>query len=337
MEGQLRPFLAPGQLQLAGHGFLIHPDAHGGDLKGPLQNGVPHENVAVEGPVVIVGGTAVMLFAGSQLAADLHEEHGVVLGADGVLPLLGGLVRPAVLQLLGGDEVHLPVQLYPQAGEGHIQRVAGFAHGGNDGPDGGLQIRLVPVLPGDDLLPVPLVHIDGVDVVQIVLVPADGVHIGVKALAHVEAVALQGQALPLGQGVDHLGVLAPDAGDVEPDGTLRAVQVVVQTGVGSHEQGGGHPAQVQGVGKVGLKGFFDKGNGPLQFIVGQGGLVALGDHKSAHKKAPSFSVSSACPDPDADGAGSHPCPAGGRSPRHRRASPACRLRQCGRATSAWRS
>ena len=33
-------------------------------------------------------------------------------------------------------------------------------------------------------------------------IPADGVHIGVQALAHVEAVALQGQALPLGQGVD---------------------------------------------------------------------------------------------------------------------------------------
>ena len=63
VDGQLRPFLAPGQLQLAGHGCLIHPDAHGGDLKGPLQNGVPHENVAVECPVVIVGGTAGMLFA----------------------------------------------------------------------------------------------------------------------------------------------------------------------------------------------------------------------------------------------------------------------------------
>ena len=260
----------------------------------------------------------------------------MVLGADGVLPFLGGLVRPAVLQLLGGDEVHLPVQLYPQAGEGHVQCFAGLTHGGDDGPDGGLQIGLVPVLPGDDLLPVPLVHIDGVDVVQILLVSADGVHIGVKALAHVEAVALQGQALPLGQGVDHLGVLAY-AGDIEADGALHAVEVVVQTGVGGHEQGGGHPAQVQGVGKVGLKGFFDKGNGPLQFIVGQGGLVALGDHKSAHKKAPSFSISSACPGPGADGAESRPGPAGGRSPRRRRGSPACRQRQCGRATSAWRS
>ena len=276
-----------------------------------------------------------MLFAGSQLAADLHEEHGVVLGADGVFPLLGCLVRPAVLQLLGGDEVHLPVQLYPQAGEGHIQRVAGLTHGGDDGPDGGLQIRLVPVLPGDDLLPVPLVHIDGVDVVQIILIPADGIHIGVQALALVEAVALQGQTLPLGQRVDHLGVLA-DTGDVEPDGTLRAVQVVVQTGIGSDKQGGGHPAQVQRVGEVGLKGFFDECDGPLLFVVRQGSGIALRNHKIVHGIS-FFVVSSACPDPDADGAEFHPCPAGGRSPRHRRASPACRLRQCGQATSAWRS
>ena len=260
----------------------------------------------------------------------------MVLGADGVFPLLGSLVRPAVLQLLGGDEVHLPVQLYPQAGEGHIQRVAGLTHGGDDGPDGGLQIRLVPVLPGDDLLPVPLVHIDGVDVVQIILIPADGIHIGVQALALVEAVALQGQTLPLGQRVDHLGVLAPNAGDVEPDGTLRAVQVVVQTGIGSDKQGGGHPAQVQGIGEVGLKGFFDECDGPLLFIVRQGSGIALRNHKIVHGIS-FFVISSACPDPDADGAGSHPCPAGGRSPRRRRGSPACRQRQCGRATSAWRS
>ena len=260
----------------------------------------------------------------------------MVLGADGVFTFLGSFVRPAVLQLLRGNKAHLPVQLDPQAGEGHVQRVAGFAHGGNDGPDSGFQICLVPVLTGDDLLPVPLVHVDGVDIVQIILIPADGVHIGVQALALVEAVALQGQTLPLGQRVDHLGVLA-DTGNVEPDGALHAVEVVVQAGIGSDKQGGGYPAQVQSVGKIGLKGFFDKGNGPLQLVVGQGGLVALGDHKSAHKKAPSFSVSSACPDPDANDAGSHPCPAGGRSPRRRRASPACRPRQCGRATSAWHS
>ena len=167
-----------------------------------------------------------MLLAGLQLAANLHEEHGMVLGADSVLPLLGRLVGPAVLKLLRGDEIHLPVQLDPQAGEGHVQCLAGLTHGGNDGPDGGLQISLIPLLPGDNLLPVPLVHIDGMDVVQILLVPADGVHVGVETLAHMEAVALQCKALPLGKRVDHLTVLS-HTGNIELDGAFHAVEVVI--------------------------------------------------------------------------------------------------------------
>ena len=187
-----------------------------------------------------------MLFAGFQNAADLHQEHGVVFGADSVFPLLGGFVRPAILQFLRGDEIHIPIQLDPQAGEGHVQRFTGFAYGGDDGPNGGLQIGFVPILAGDDLLPVPLIHIDGVDIVQIVLVPADSVHVGVQPLAYMEAVALQRQTLPLGQRMYHLGVLS-DAGNIKFYRALRAIQVVVQAGVGGHKQGGGHPAQVQRV------------------------------------------------------------------------------------------
>ena len=225
-----------------------------------------------------------MLFAGSQLAADLHEEHGVVLGADGVLPLLGGLVRPAVLQLLGSDEVHLPVQLDPQAGEGHIQRVAGLTHGGDDGPDGGLQIRLVPVLPGDDLLPVPLVHIDGVEVVQL-LVPADGVHVAVQALAHAEAVVLQGLTLPLCQRLHHLCLNAA-VPDVKGDLAFHAVQVVVQAGGSLQKQRSRHAVEVQrgtqGVGEQPLHG----ADGTLGVVQVQRGCVVLRDHRFAHNSLP---------------------------------------------------
>ena len=63
------------------------------------------------------------------------------------------------------------------------------------------------------------VHVDGVEVVYL-LVPTDGVHIGVESLARVEAVALQGQTLPLGQGMDHFGV-EPYVGNIEADGTLH--------------------------------------------------------------------------------------------------------------------
>ena len=80
VERQLRPLFTPGQLELVGHGFLIHTDTHGGNFKGTLQHGVPHKNIAVESPIVIIRGASVMLLAGLQLAANLHEEHGMVLG-----------------------------------------------------------------------------------------------------------------------------------------------------------------------------------------------------------------------------------------------------------------
>ena len=52
--------LAASQFQLARQALLIHPDAHGGQLKGPLAHAVPHQQVAVEGPVVVVRGPAML-------------------------------------------------------------------------------------------------------------------------------------------------------------------------------------------------------------------------------------------------------------------------------------
>ena len=45
-----------------------------------------------------------MGLAAGQLIADLHQEDTAVLLGDQVLPLLGGLIRVLILQLLGGDE-----------------------------------------------------------------------------------------------------------------------------------------------------------------------------------------------------------------------------------------
>ena len=95
----------------------------------------------------------------------------------------------------------------------------------------------------DDLFPVPLIHIDGVEVVQL-LVAADGVHVAVQALAHPEAVVLQGLALPLGQRLHHLCFGAAVL-DVEGDLPLDAVQVVVQAGGRLQKQRRGHAVEVQ--------------------------------------------------------------------------------------------
>ena len=226
VEGQLAALLAAALFQLVAHGDLVHTDAHGGDLKATLQHVVPHKDIAVEGPIVIVRGAAVVGLAGAlEVVADLHEEHGMVLLTNGVLPLSGGLIGPAVLQLLGGDEIDLPVQLGVQAGESDLQGVIGLAYGAHDSANGLAQVVLVAVLPGDDLLPVPLIHIDGVGVIHF-LIAADGIHVGEQALAHIELVFLQRQALPLSQRMDYLGVRT-NIGDVEGDGALDTVEVIV--------------------------------------------------------------------------------------------------------------
>ena len=282
VEGELPAAVAAGQGQLPVQGGRVHPDAHGGDLEGPLQHRVPQQDVPVQRPVVIVGGPAVVGPARLQLAADAHEEGGGVVLHPGVLPLLGGQVGPAVLQLLGGDEGHLGVH-QGQGGELRVHRPdggLGVGHRLDDGAHRLLQKGLVPVPGGDDLLPVPLVHVHRVEIVQL-LVPADGVHVGVQPLAHRELIAVQGHALPLGQGVDHLG-LPPGEGDVEGDRALHSVQVVVEAAGRLHKQGGGHPAQAQGppegVGEQPL----EQADGLLGVVQIQTGGVPLGDDGLFH-------------------------------------------------------
>ena len=134
VEGQLPALVAVCRGQLAVQSRGIYPDPHGGQLKAPLQHGIPHEDVAVQLPVVIVRSPAVVALAGGQGLADLHQEHSPVLAADLPLPLVGGQVGKAVLQLLGGDEIHVPVRLEGQDREGVAQSGGGVADGPHDVP-----------------------------------------------------------------------------------------------------------------------------------------------------------------------------------------------------------
>ena len=200
----------------------------------------------------------------------------------GVLPLLGGLVGVQVLQLLGADEgdVGGHAGQHRQLGENGVEEILGVGQGLDDGLHRLLEIGHVPVLPGDDLLPVPLVHIGGVEGVQL-LVPADGVHVGVQTLAGLEVIALEGHALPLGQGVDHLGGLF-HAVDIKGDRALHAVQVVVQAGLGGDEQGGGHPVQPKGAGQLVREQPLQQADGLLRLIDGQQGAVTLRKRNFTH-------------------------------------------------------
>ena len=157
---------------------------------------------------------------------------------------------------------------------------SGVAQGPDDVQDGVLEILEVPVFDADVLFPVPLVHVDGVNVVYD-LIPADGVHVREEPHALGELIALQGQALPFGQGVHHLAFGA-HVGDVKADGALHAVEVVVQAGAAIDEQGRRDPVEVQAEGEVALEILVDQFNGPLELVVAQGHFVAGGDGESAH-------------------------------------------------------
>ena len=77
-----------------------------------------------------------MRLAAFQLAANLLDKHGLVLFGDDALPLLGGELGVHVLQLLGGDEEHVPAQVGVQAGELPFQLVQRAADGADNAADG---------------------------------------------------------------------------------------------------------------------------------------------------------------------------------------------------------
>ena len=91
----------------------------------------------------------------------------------------------------------------------------------------GFQKFEVALLGGDDALPVPLVDVGGVVVVEEVVF-ADGAHVGADAFAGPAVELLEGDPLPLGGGLHDLGIdgmLVAVVGDVELDGSARAVAV----------------------------------------------------------------------------------------------------------------
>ena len=287
MEGELAAVVAAGGSELAVQRLRIDADAHGGNFKAALEHRVPHEDIAVEIPVVIVGSAAVVGLAGAlEGLADLHQEHRVVLAADLRLPLVGSQIRVHILQFLRGDKEHLPLGLKGQSREGVAQGGGSVAQGTHDVPDGVLEIFHVPVGLLNVLLPVPLIHVDGVEVIHH-FIPADSVHIRVEAAAGGELIALEGQALPLGQRMHHLAV-GPHVGDVKGDRALHAVEVVVEAGVSVHKQGGGDPVQIQPDGEAVLELRVDQFDGTLELVVGKRHLVAFGDDELAHGVYQSF-------------------------------------------------
>ena len=220
VEGEGAAVVTARDGKLSVEGGAVHADAHRRDFECTAERFMPEEEVAVELPVVVVGRAAAVRFARLQRPADLRDEGGRVLSDEGGLALFGGKLGPAVLELLRRDEGDLARKGDGDLREFALERFAHVAHGVHDGAHRRIQKVGAAVLAGDDLLPIPLVDVDGVEIVER-LVAADGVHIGIQPFVHLKAVLFERQPLPFGEGVHDLPLLA-DGGDVEGDGAFGA-------------------------------------------------------------------------------------------------------------------
>ena len=280
VEGEGAAVVAARDGKLSVEGGAVHADAHRRDFERAAERLVPKEEIAVELPVVVVGRAAAVRLARSQRPADLRDEGGRVLFDEGGLALFGRKFGPAVFKFLRGDEGDLARKGDGDLREFALQRLAHVAHGVHDGAYRRIQKVGAAVLAGDDLLPIPLVDVDGVEIVER-LVAADGVHVGIQPFVHLKAVLFERQPLPFGEGVHDLPLLA-DGGDVEGDGAFGAAQIVVEAGVGGDEEGRGNALQAQRALEFCLEAVFDIADGALQIVAAQRGTVGFGDDDAVH-------------------------------------------------------
>ena len=216
-----------------------------------------------------------MRLAGAQGTTDALDERRAMDRHEAILALLRIERRIEVLELLGRHERYVSFEAGLKLWIVPFQLVERSADGGDDAIHHVVQVCLVALVRFDDLLPVPLVHIDGVEVVQL-LVAANGVHVAHDALAHVEVVALERIALPFRQRLHDLGIRR-DGGNVESDGSLHAVQVVVESRGGVNDQRCRHPYEVERRAELGDKHVLDAFDGALRVVQRKLRFVVFGN------------------------------------------------------------
>ena len=219
-----------------------------------------------------------MLLPGLEFFADADDEDGFMIPDERILAFLRRELRVHILQLLGGDEGHAPLQQGQriQLRVYSLHRTLRVANGGDDIHDCELKIVKIPVFGQDDLLPVPLIDIDGVEIVQLILIAADGVHVGIEALARPEAVAFEREALPLGKGLHDLS-LCVGMQDVKGYRTLVAVQIVIQARILGHKQRCRDAVEIQLRAEIVRKQPLQETDGLLCVIDRQQTFVPIGD------------------------------------------------------------
>ena len=155
-----------------------------------------------------------------------------------VLALASRKVGVHIFKSLGGDKGHLGAEIYAKLGIAHVKEIVCSADRADYRAHDKLEVIKVSVFLGDYLFPVPLVNVDRMNVVKL-LVAANCVQVGIKTVAHGEAVALERKSLPLCEGVNYLSVDS-DSGHVEGNGALDTAEVIVKTRSLGYKEGGGN-------------------------------------------------------------------------------------------------
>ena len=131
-----------------------------------------------------------------------------------------------------------------------LLRIAlGADHDLPDLADNAFQEAEIALFGGDDALPIPLIDVGAVIVIEEVIF-ADGAHVGAEAFARLHVELLQRHPLPLGRGLNDLGidgVLVAIIRDVELDRRARAVavEIVIDARLLVDDEGHGDHHQVQ--------------------------------------------------------------------------------------------
>ena len=235
-----------------------------------------------------------MGLAVAERTADADDEHRALLAHDGVFTLFGRERGIKLAQRFGVNEGDFGRQLRLELRETLAHQILGALYRGIDRTNHFLQEFHRAIFGANHAFPVPLIDIERVDVTQF-LVGADGIHVGVNAVAGLHAIFGEGEALPLGQRMHHLGTGVAEVFDREIHGAFLAAQVVVDAQTAQHKQRSGDATKTKCRRKIVGKELFDDFNALLggvhveqRTIVANGNEIAHGEvGNSAHCESPS--------------------------------------------------
>src|ERR1039458_9676098 len=260
---------------------------------------VPDQDVAVESmhgaalgrlgfgdPIVVIGGAHFVGIAIGESPSNTDDEDGGVLLQDGGLALFAGEIGIEVEDLFGVQEGELlgevGIARVLELGKQFLDVLFGAGEDLPDAIDDQFEEVEVALVGSDGALPIPLIDVGAVVVVEEIIL-ADGAHIGAEAFALLHAEALEGDAFPLGGGLNHLGVDGVHVAvvrNVELDRSAGAiaVEIIVHTAIDIDDQRDGDHHEVELLAEVSLDIILGGEDGLLGVLgVQQGGIILRKD------------------------------------------------------------